>query len=882
MRGASSVKMALGRRLIGSLPSLTLAMTSQYLRIFRWHVLRHLRRHRLLAALNILSVALGVAVYLATQIANHSANRAFAATVDVVAGKAELQITVPAGNLLETAFPMAAAATGISAATPLVRGFVTLPDFPGEYLEILGIDIFTNAAFRTFDPIDFDDGNFDIQRWLGGPGPIAITEEFAAKHNLRAGDKIRARVNAVDHELEVGFVLRSEEIFDSHFAAMDIGWAQELLGRRGELSAIQLRLTNPHDRERVVSELRPLFPKDAAVAAPAQRTEEIEKMVSGFELNLAAMSLLSLIVGMFLIYNTVSASVTRRRGEIGILRSLGVTRNEVRTLFLGEAIVLGSVGAFLGLVGGLLLARLLVGAVAETISSLYVLVNVRQVALDWWTFLIAWTIGLLSVVASAWLPAQAAARIEPVRTLHGGTLLEKSVHLSPAWLWTGLVSISLAAFFSFFALSTGPPWLGFVAAFFVLAGSTFVVPWLTTHFSSAAGRFFRALRRYRGKAAIEAELGAANLSRALLRNSITIAALAAAVAMTVGVSVMVFSFRQTVERWINDTLIADLFIAPAANEIVGASSFFPPAAVEFLASHPAVKTVGTFREIDLPMGEGTAAVAVVGGSEQRHFQFMRGSGPDIMHRFQTEPCVVVSESFARRHHLRTGESIELTTSDGVRKFPIAGIFYDYSRDQGIVYMSQRTFIQFWHDDRVNSVAVYLREVRSRETLIEAFRQQFSRSDQFMIYSNRSLRTRIFQIFDQTFAVTYVLRTIAVTVAITGIFLALTTLITERSRELAIVRVIGGSAGQIRRLLLWETAMLGVLAGVIGVASGLCLSLVLTGVINRAFFGWTIHLAFPWRSLALVPFWIFGVALVAGVLPAWRAGRLVLAESLRSE
>src|SRR5947207_7197819 len=380
------------------------------------------------------------------------------------------------------------------------------------------------------------------------------------------------------------------------------------------------------------SALRLILPKDATVASTAQRTEEVEKMVGGFELNLTAMSLLSLIVGMFLIYNTVSASVARRRREIGILRSLGVTRNEVWALFLGEAMILGSIGAFLGLAGGLVLARLLVGAVAETISSLYVLVNVRQAALDPWTFLIAWTVGLASVVASAWLPAQAAAHTEPVRALHGGLLLEKSVHLSPAWLWTGLVSILLAAGFSFFALSTGPPWLGFAAAFFIVGGSSFLVPWLTMHFSSGAGRFFRALRRYRGKAAVEAELGAANLSRALLRNSITSAALAAARAMTVGESVMVFAFRKTVENWINDTLIADLFIGPASNEIVGASSFVPPEAVEFLASHPTVKTVDTFREIDLPMGEQTAAVAVVRGSERRHFQFMGGNGPDIMHR----------------------------------------------------------------------------------------------------------------------------------------------------------------------------------------------------------------------------------------------------------
>jgi putative ABC transport system permease protein len=381
---------------------------------------------------------------------------------------------------------------------------------------------------------------------------------------------------------------------------------------------------------------------------------------------------------------------------------------------------------------------------------------------------------------------------------------------------------------------------------------------------------------------VEAELGSANLSRALLRNSITIAALAAAVAMTVGVSVMVFSFRQTVETWMNDTLIADLFIAPASNEVVGPSSFFPPAAVQFLADHLAVETVDTFREMELPMGEETAAVAVVRGSVRRQFQFIRGNGPEIMRRFQAEPCVLASESFVRRHRMREGESIELTTPEGVRQFPIAGIFYDYTRDQGVIYISQRNFIRFWHDDRVNSVAVYLKEGGSAEVLTEAFRQRFSREGQFVIYSNRSLRTRIFEIFDQTFAVTYVLRTIAVIVAITGIFLSLTILITERARELAIVRAIGGSAAQIRRLLLWETAMLGVLAAAIGLASGLCLSLVLTGVINRAFFGWTIQLAFPWRSLALTPIWIFAAAVVAGILPAWRAGRLVLAESLRSE
>jgi len=863
---------------------LKVEVTAQYFRVFRWHVLRHLRRHPLLALLNILSVALGVAVYLATQIANQSANRAFAATVDLVAGKAELEITAPSGNLPENHFPAVAATSEISAVTPLVRGLVTLPDFPGEYLVVLGIDVFTNAPFRTFDPTGFDAEDLDIQGWLGPPGSIALSEEFVARHHLKAGDNIRARVNMIDHHLRVGFILRSKgaPLQDSRFAAMDIGWAQELFGRRGELSAIQLRLTNPRDREKVIAQLRKILPKDVTVRTPAQRTEEVDKMLGGFQLNLSAMSLVSLAVGMFLIYNTVSASVARRRREIGILRSLGVTRTEVRGLFLGEAISLGVIGVVLGLAGGTLLARFLSGAVAETISSLYVQLNVKQVALEPRSFALAGIIGLGSVIISAWLPAQAAAKMEPVRALHGGTTLERSVNPSSMWGWSGLLCLALVPLFSIAALSSGPPWLAFAAAFAVLASFSLLVPPLAFRFSSRAGKVFEALRRRRGKAAVEAELAAANLSRALLRNSVTIATLAAAVAMTVGVSVMVFSFRETVQVWINDILTADLFVGPASNEIVGSSSSMPPEVLHYFETHPAVETVETFRDAQLLMGSKTVAVAVVRGTERRHFQFLRGSGPAIMRRFHEEASVLISEPFARRHRLGDGDSIELTTPEGPRKFAIAGIFYDYTRDQGVVFMSQRNYTRFWLDDRVNSVALYLKKHASAEELSDTFRAKFSRSGEYVIYSNQSLRTRIFEIFDQTFAVTYVLLTIAVIVAITGIFLSLTILITERSRELAILRAIGGSAGQIRKLLLWETAMIGVLAALVGLASGVCLSLVLTGVINRAFFGWTIRLAFPWGSLAITPLWIIAAAVIAGIVPAWRAGRMVLTESLRSE
>ncbi|HEY5035998.1 MAG TPA: FtsX-like permease family protein, partial [Chthoniobacterales bacterium] len=371
-------------------------MIAQYSRLFRWQLLRYLAQHPLLATLNIATVALGVALYLAIQVANQSANHAFAASVDLVAGKAQLEVHAPAGNLPDNLFPKIARQPGIAAATPIVRGFVTLPRFPGEYLDLLGIDLFTNGPFRTFQLTDFRTEEFDLQRWLRGPRTIALSEDFALQHRLHAGDQITIQHDGKTIRLTIGFLLRKSRddlAPDPHFAAMDIGWAQELLSRSGTLDSISLRLTKSADAQKVAAALRKIVPADAIVAAPTQRGAEVDKMLAGFQLNLTAMSLVSLLVGMFLIYNTIEASVVRRRKEIGILRSLGASRAEVRWLFLGEAAVLGAIGIALGLAGGFFLARLLVGAVAGTISSLYVLVSVQQILIAPWVWLSAILLG---------------------------------------------------------------------------------------------------------------------------------------------------------------------------------------------------------------------------------------------------------------------------------------------------------------------------------------------------------------------------------------------------------------------------------------------------------------------------------------------------------
>lgn len=850
-------------------------MTPRFFLLFRWHVLRHLRRHKLLALLNVFAVALGVAVYIAIQIANHSANRAFSAGVDVVAGKAHLEIR---GAIDETLFPLAQKQPDIEAATPLVEGIVTLPDFPGEFLRMLGVDIFTNSPFRTFEIERGSGGKLDIEQWLAKPDGIAISEQFAQRHGIKIGDTLRALVNGEMRALTVTFLMKSEDAEAAgaaQFAAMDIGWAQELFASRGRLSAIQLRLRDPAQAETTVKHLRDIIPPDLTLASPQQRSFQIEKMLGAFELNLTALSMVSLLVGTFLIYNTIFASAARRRVEIGILRSMGATRFEVRALFLGEALVFGAIGIVVGLFGGVALANALVGSVGKTISTLYVLISIQHRSLNAMHFELATLYGIAAVLTGAWIPANEAAKADPVAALTLGARMEKSARIKAWWAFAAFVTLAAALVCAWLALAAAQAWLSFAAAFFVLIGFAMFAPGATI----LAARIFRKIK------SVLLRISAGNLARAAHRSSITIAALASAVAMMIGVSVMIFSFRQSVNLWAGRGLIADLFIAPASNEITGLSAFMPAATMTWLEKMPGVAAVDTYREITAMMNGEPVEIGAVKGVDRRNLRFVGGGEREKMQRlFSSDPCVVVTETFAQKHHVREGDHLPIMTPRGlVAQFEVAGIYYDYTSDRGLIMMDRGLFDQWWRGDaRVNSLAVYLKPGTDAQKIAEEFRRQFGAQGEFSIYSNRALRERILAIFDQTFAVTYVLRAIAVIVSIIGIFLSLTALVIERERDIGILRSLGASGAQVRMLFLSEAAMMGAIASALGIAAGIGLSMILTWVVNKAFFGWTIELQFPLTLILSTPLWIVAASVIAAWIPAAQSSRITIARAVRAE
>jgi putative ABC transport system permease protein len=833
---------------------------------FIWqHIVRYALRHRFLALINVLSVALGVAVYLAIQVTNYSAEQSFAAGVDLVAGRAHLEAR---GEIDDALFPRLQTIKGVTAATPLVEGVIILPDFTGEYLHLVGIDPLTNSEFRNFSSVNRDGQD----RWFSDSHAITISQSFANTHGLKIGDSIKVEAGEGTIVLTVAFLVDTENA-DSHFAFMDIGWAQELLGKAGTLSAVLFRVQDPKNPEAVASRIAGVVPANVVVEPPSNRSAQVAKMLAGFHLNLTALSLVSLLVGVFLVYNTISASVVRRREEIGILRSIGVSPAQVRWLFLGEALLYGLIGSLLGIAGGLLVARSLLGAVATTISNLYVLTSIEHIYLPWGQVMLVFLLGLAATLLGAWVPAQSAVGVSPLQALNLGFLIERSERPSLVWIGWSAAAALVALVSAIGALRAGIRNAAFLCALGTLVTFCLLAPFVTYWFGRGISELFRGTHLI--------HLAAQNLVRSLFRNAITIAALGSAAAMLVSVSIMIFSFRSTIDRWINRRLVADLFITSVQNEIAGFQNFVSPDLIAFLRHLQSIDALDSYRDYEVELNGSPVALGVVQGAGRNRPQFVGGSDAEKLRKWHDADTVIASEPLAQRFNLQAGQSLLLTTPAGPKSFTMVGIFYDYTRDSGLLLMQQSSFEKYWHDPRVHSIGVYLKDGTTPQQVIDQIRNGYSKSDAYAIHSNRELRASVDRIFDQTFAITYLLRGIAMVVAVIGITLNLTVLVKERDRELAILRAVGTSIWQIAGLVLVEAFLLAALSVGIGIVAGCALAFVLTEVINKTFFGWTIPLQIPWEQLGLIPLVLLPIALLAGLAPAIQAGRTPIIEAIRT-
>jgi len=848
------------------------------LRLFLTHSLRYFARHPALTALNIVGIALGVTVFLSVQIVNHSALESFRASVDIVAGKADLEVVGDGLRFDETAYPVVADHPDIAAATPTVEDIASLTDFPGEYLQILGIDIFSNGPLRTFELHDAQNQKPDVVGFLRDPKVIALTRKLSDRLHLKIGDPLRLETQTGTETFHVGYILDFGEDApgaDEHLSVMDIANVQENFLHVGKLTRISALLRPGADFAAVVADLQAKLPPDVIVHAPDRHNRQIERMLGAFQLNLTALSLISLLVGMFLIYNTVATAVVRRRHEIGVLRALGLSGLQVQALFIAEALVLGAVGSLLGLVLGVVLAGQLVGAVSQTITSLYILASIQTLFISPGAILASLTLCLGAVVLAAWFPAREAATISPVEALSIGHLEQQSARGTGRWLILGLGLLVLSALDAQVSLAYGPKWLSFGSALFALLGFAFFVPSLSRSFSY-----------WIKPRSVMARIAFGHFAQSLHRTSMAIASLVVALAMVVGISTMIFSFRTTVQSWLNRSVQSDLVIGPAANLLIGNREMIRPEVEQIIAALPHT-TYDSFRELRVQLNGESVKLASVRMAVTRDIEeldFAQGDSHEAFDQAIDHGAVLVSQPFNRRFHLGLGDTINLATPTGRRDFKIAGVYVDYTTEGGVILVDWQTYKKYWQDDSINGIGIYIdKQAAFTAVQLQAqLRPKLAPYGDYLIKSNQELRDQIFRIFDQTFSVTYILQTIGIIVSALGIFLSLTILVTERRREISILRAVGASRRQIEEMVLWEAAIIGLLGSFLGIIAGLALAVILSFVINVSFFGWTITWATPWTFLLSLPVVVIAAALVAGYWPARQAAHLDIADGVKME
>jgi putative ABC transport system permease protein len=832
---------------------------------------RHFLRHPMQLVLAIIGVALGVAMVVSIDLAAESNHRAFALSMQAMTGRYTHHITGGPAGLSESLFTRLRVTEGLRESAPAIEGYVTVN---GNTLRLAGFDPFSERNLRSRF-VKAARGNEAI-RLLTEPDTVMVSALTGQRLGVRPGETLEASVNGKPHKLTVLAYVEGDEAPDPALEGLvlaDIATAQELLGRVGVLDRIDLILGEDTGRER---ELRKLLPPGAELESSVGRNSATQNMTAAFELNLRAMSLLALLVGTFLIYNTMAFSVLQRRELLATLRILGATRGQLLREILIEAAVLGWVGGVLGLAFGILAAQALLHLVTRTINDLYFVLTVTEFMLDPMILLRGLCLGVAAAVIAALGPALEAAWASPLAS-RARSGVENTARRGLPWLAAGGMLAMAIAMGLLQSRSHGliPAIAGL---FLLLLGYGLLTPLLLLGLAALTVRLARLGNAWLLRLAVRGV--AASVSRA----GLAIAALTIAVAVSVGVGTMIESFRGTIAQWLDQILQADIYIATPST----AARYSPPlpdGLQEKLGRIAGVDKTGTGRRIIIPTSFGESELLALEPPylDPPGFRFKNADGKALWSVFPSMEAVFVSEPYAQRHGLNVGDRVELNTDLGTVALPVAGIFFDYRSDQGLIVMHRTLYDRFWKDGANTSVGLYLQPGADLgKVRAEVERLLANESQALLVRSNREIRAASLETFERTFAITQVLRLLAVGVAFVGILSALMAFQYERRRELAVLRATGLTPAQAGWLVLLQTGFMGLTAGLLSIPLGLAVAVALVRVINLRSFGWTMDLIvslpplFAAMALAVV------AAVLAGLYPAYHVMRVEPSAALREE
>jgi putative ABC transport system permease protein len=841
---------------------------------------RYLLGHPLQSLLMLLGITLGVAVAVSVDIANASSERAFELSTEAVTGRATHAISAGPAGIDEALYRELRINGPDMAMAPVISHFVTTTQTGPLPLQLLGVDPFAEAPFRAYfgsasgaiPPAE------QLTPFYVVPGAILISTELADQFGLVPGDHLDLMLNGQLHQTVVVGLIEPTDALSAraleNVLLADIATVQEFNRQFGRIQRIDLIIPD-EDQAAILAELETMLPAGASIAPVEARSDVIEQITGAFRTNLTALSLLGLTVGIFLIYNTMTFSVIQRRKVFGTLRSLGVTGREIFTLVLVEAALIGLLGSVLGLGLGVLLGRGAVELVSQTINDAFYTLTVQEVGLPSSSLIKGAVLGLVATVLATIPPALEAAKAPPRSAMSRARIESISVRVlrlaAAAGAGMALLSALLLVTVRLNLV------LSFGATFGVVIGLALLAPWLTQILMPPAARLLGGLFGPVGR------LAPREVATSASRTSVAMAALMVAVAVTIGVSLMVSSFRGSVEIWLNQILSSDVYASVVGASLAEPMTAIEPQAIETARNWPGAEALYSLRNVQVDSPYGPITVAAndnpFDGEEQVYIA-VQGSGTEAWQRVMAGEAVFISEPLANRLELGLGDSITLNTDQGPHDFPIAAVFSDYTSSRGNVTMWLETYRQYWNDPAVTAFSIEAAAGTDADAMVAELREALLPIQQLHIRSNQGLRSETLEVFDRTFTITGALQLITTAVAFVGVLNAMLALQLEKQRQMGILKALGMSARQLWGLILTETGLIGLVAGLLALPTGYAVALILVELINQRSFGWSLQMQLEAQPFVQALLVAVLAALLAGLYPAYRLAKRSAADAVR--
>jgi putative ABC transport system permease protein len=848
-----------------------------------------LREHRLRTSLTVFGIALGVATLVAVVIVNDSVARGVAATVDDLAGTTDLQVSAGTSGFAEQLLEQVRATPGVLKAVPVMQQTVTVrdPRAAREPILLLGVDMLDSDddEFRRYGSSELRAIRDDPVAFLNSPYNILLSRSFARRYGYRLHDSVMLATALGVMRFDIWGFLDDAGVGRAFGGAIGVMYYQAMqvaFARGLNIDRVDIALPPGSDLGRVEARLQRQLGSGFVVERPARKGDRVGKMLMGLRSGLSVASLIALLVGAFLIHNTMAISVVQRKREIGILRALGSRRRELIALLTLEGALLGGVGSLLGIVLGIGLSRTLLAVTSQALNQTYLQLAATEVSIDGRMLAAALVLGTLAATVASAVPARRAARNRPAETLSTGNLTRPVPYpLRP----TRNDLSALAAIAACPPLLALPP-LGelplgaFAAAFTLLLSAALLLPRLVQLMEWLLAPL---AERWLG---VETRLANGNLPRDLGRTTMTAGALMCGVSLAVAFGTFTHSFATTLNDWVVQTLPGDLFITQGARMGGSAMRNVPMADALYaeLAHLPEVDTVRRVRIVEMPF-RGFTLKAIASDTEaflrHAHWILLEGELAEIAPALRAG-AVMVSENFARHFHVHRGDRIALSTQDGTRTFRVVGVFVDYSSDVGSVMFDRPTYVAAFHDSRVDTYELHLHNPSDAQRVRRYVQARFGESHDLFVLTNREFRDGINDTTEQIFSLVRALELVALIVAVLGIINAQLANVLDRIREIGVLRALGMLRRQVSRMIVIEAVLVGVIGTLAGIGLGSAIGHVLLSHINLVQTGWYFPYRLSIRAIVEVSCLTVPAAALAGLYPARAASRLEVADALEYE